>query len=81
MSSTHGKVIEREDEWSQCRYRHLEMSDGTYAAIPAGMVCEVGQVVAVLNEAEFCVVEIYRELMKENVNDKRRSKSGNPQDS
>lgn len=67
MSSTHGKVIERQHAYGGGTYRHLEMSDGTYAAIPAGMVCEVGNVIAVLSEAEFCVVEIYRELMKENV--------------
>lgn len=65
MSSTHGKVIERQHAYRPGTYRHLAMADGTYAAIPAGMVCEVGDVVAVLSEAEFCVVKIYRELMKE----------------
>lgn len=67
MSSTRGKVIERQHAYGGGTYRHLEMADGTYAAIPAGMVCEVGDVVAVLSEVELCVVEIYRELMKENV--------------
>ena len=71
MSSTHGKVIERQHAYGGGTYRHLEMSDGTYAAIPAGMMCEVGQVVAVLSKGEFSVIETYRELRKGNVNDKR----------
>lgn len=62
--STHGKVIERENPFAKHRYRHLEMSDGTYAAIPAGMVCEVGDVVAVITAHELRLIESYRENVK-----------------
>ena len=64
MSSTHGKVIERQNAYGGGTYRHLEMSDGTYAAIPAGMVCEVGQVVAVITEHELKLINSYRENVK-----------------
>jgi len=64
MSSTHGKVIERQHAYGDGTYRHLEMSDGTYAAIPAGMVCEVGDVIAVITEHELKLIESYRENVK-----------------
>lgn len=64
MSSTHGKVIERQHAYGGGTYRHLEMSDGTYAAIPAGMVCEVGDVVAVITEHELKLINSYRENVK-----------------
>lgn len=66
MSSTHGKVVEREPEYGYDAgsYRHLRMSDGTYAAIPAGMVCEVGDVVAVITAHELKLIESYRENVK-----------------
>ncbi len=64
MSSTHGKVIERQHAYGGGTYRHLEMSDGTYAAIPAGMVCEVGDVVAVITAHELRLIESYRENVK-----------------
>lgn len=62
MSSTHGTVIERQHAYGGGTYRHLEMGDGTYAAIPAGMVCEVGDVVARLTEAEWRLLEAYRDV-------------------
>lgn len=64
MSSTHGKVIERQHAYGGGTYRHLEMSDGTYAAIPAGMVCEVGDVIAVITEHELKLIESYRRHVK-----------------
>lgn len=64
MSSTHGKVIERQHAYGGGTYRHLEMSDGTYAAIPEGMVCEVGNLIVVLTAHEFRLIESYRENVK-----------------
>lgn len=66
MSSTHGKVIERQHAYGGGTYRHLEMSDGTYAAIPEGMVCEVGEVVAVITEHELKLIESYRNSTQSN---------------
>ena len=59
--STHGTVIERDHAYQPGSYMHLQMSDGTYAAIPSGMECKVGDVVARLTEAEWRLVEAYRE--------------------
>ena len=64
MNSTHGTVIERQHAYGGGTYRHLEMSDGTYAAIPAGMVCEVGDVVMVATEHELKLIQSYRENVK-----------------
>ena len=64
MSSTHGKVIERQHAYGGGTYRHLEMADGTYAAIPAGMACEAGDVIAVVTEHELRLIESYRRRVK-----------------
>lgn len=64
MSSTHGKVIERDHAYSAGRYLHLQMSDGSYAAIPSGMECKVGGVVMVVSELELTLIESYRRHVK-----------------
>lgn len=62
--SNHGKVIERENPFTKDSYLHLEMSDGTYAAIPTGLECKAGDVVAVLTPHELKLIESYRENVK-----------------
>lgn len=62
--STHGTVIERQHAYRPGTYRHLEMSDGTYAAIPSGLECKAGDVVAVLTPHELKLIESYRENVK-----------------
>lgn len=60
----HGIVTVRDDQWSQCKYHHLRMPDGTLSAIPARMVTNAGDVVAVLTDHEWKLIQSYRENVK-----------------
>lgn len=62
--SAHGTVIARDHAYQPGRYLHLQMSDGTYAAIPTGLECKVGDVVARITEAEWRLLAAYRENVK-----------------
>lgn len=64
MTSTHGKVIARDHAYQPGRYLHLQMSDGNYAAIPVGLECKAGEVVAVLTPHELKLIKSYRDNIK-----------------